>query len=267
MATTVAEYHISKDNQNANYAYAGKPGLGTVALIAPVQIDDWKVTNDVPIDPLDPTLGTNRRASSEPADGEVIQMHGLRSIRGPNIATNTISAAHHQSTGGFMINYPGLRDGGTFDFEANFNPDQIGWQDMHNDLEGYPAKSIMESPIFLHKDQADVSKSGGLPMLQMIVMPASMKHLWYMRGFIAMLGPVTYEMEDIVKATISFKISGRPFLATAQKTQPADKPAIVRTRHDEGYESVEWYNYPDTLLVPAGGTPDFYPAYWLETTA
>ena len=244
MATIPVELHTNENNQNANYDYSGKPGLGSVALIAPVQIDDWSI-------------------ESEPNDGEAVQMHGLRSIRGPNIATNTISAAHHQSTGGFMVNYPGLRDGGTFDFEANFNPSQIGWQDMSKDAEGYPAKSIMESPIFLHKQAAVGAKTQGLPMLQMIVMPASMRHIWYMRGFIAMLGPVGYEMEDIVKAAVSFKISGRPFLATP--TEDNANPTIARIGLPEGLEMVDWYN-------PAGTTPmfdavDYYPAYWLDGTA
>ena len=246
MATIPAQFHTNENNQGANYDYAGKPGLGTVALVAPVQIDDWSI-------------------DSQPEFEETVQMHGLRSIRGPNIATNTISAAHHQSTGGFMINYPGLRDGGTFDFEANFNPSKIGWQDMSKD-EGYPAKSIMESPIFLHKDASRAAKTNGLPMLQMIVMPASMRHIWYMRGFMAMLGPATYEMEDIVKATISFKISGRPFLATP--TEDANKATIARTHFGEGDETIEWYNPPAQLLAYAGDQhTDYYPAYWLEPDA
>ena len=208
MGTIKIDHHISKDDQGRNFAYAGKPGLGTLALVAPVKIDDWT------------------RDGSQPDDDEITALYGVRSTRGPNIATNTISAAHHQSTGGFMINYPGLRDGGTFDFEANFNPGPIPWQDPESadDHAGDFAKSIMGSPLFLHSGWDE--EHHGLPMMQMIVMPASMKHLWYMRGFIAMLGPMTYEMEDIVKATLSFKISGRPYLSVA-KTIPANHRACL----------------------------------------
>ena len=252
MAVKIVNYHIGKDDQNRNYDYSGKPGLGTLALVAPVQIDDWRIHDDVDLD----TVPTS------PTEEEITPLYGLRSIRGPNIATNTISAAHHQSTGGFMINYPGLRDGGTFDFEANFNPNQISWQDMDHD-QGFVGKSIMESPIFLHEKYANVgAKSQGLPMLQMIVMPASMEHLWYMRGFIAMLGPVTYEMEDIVKATISFKISGRPFLATPKA--PVDgTPLIVRNKLGENTETVEWYNTAHGFSFEELRQSEIYPAYWL----
>ena len=250
MGTAIVNYNIPKNQQQDNYAYAGKPGLGTVALVSPVQIDDWGIDDNLMI-------------PSAPASENIVTMHGLRSIRGPNIATNTISAAHHQVTDGFMINYPGLRDGGTFDFEANFNPDEIPWQDMHNDM-GFPAKSVMQSPIFLHKDHSETTKNYGLPMLQMIVMPASMKHLWYMRGFIAMMGPVTYEMEDIVKATISFKISGKPFLSTAMSENDETKPRILRRRYLDGEEQVEWYVEGNTtILQPTGTHDDFYSAYWL----
>ena len=99
-------------------------------------------------------------------------------------------------------------------------------------------------------------------MMQMIVAPASMQHLWYMRGFLAMLGPVTYEMEDIVKATISFKISGRPYLATPGD---GDSPAgyIIRANVDgppKTDRSFEWYaEDPDP-------DAESYPAYWLKTT-
>ena len=244
MANIPVKYHISKDEQRDNYAYAGKPGLGTIAIIAPVQIDNWE-------------------EGSEPDTDEAIPLYGLRSIRGPNIATNTISAAHHQSTGGFMINYPGLRDGGTFDFEANFNPGPKGkgipWQDPEG-LDGAVAKSIMGSPIFLHEKYSDIGK--GLPMMQMIVMPSSMAHLWYMRGFVAMLGPVTYEMEDIVKATISFKISGRPFLATHTADAQTD-PVITRAKSPvlPDTEVVKWYT-DGAGIDPADA--EIYPAYWLE---
>ena len=237
-------YHISKDEQGDNYAYSGKPGLGTIAMIAPVQIDDWS-------------------KGSEPDNGDVSVLYGLRSIRGPNIATNTISAAHHQSTGGFMVNYPGLRDGGTFDFEANFNPGPIPWQDPEMAKQGALAKSIMESPLFLHQEWGD---GGGLPMMQMIVAPASMNHLWYMRGFLAMLGPVTYEMEDIVKATISFKISGRPFLATPSKgADPAAGAHISRTKTPGGDPTDRTFKWYADMGSTFGDGVESYPAYWLET--
>ena len=251
MAIKPVNYHISKDDQGRNYAYAGKPGLGTLALLAPVQIDDWSV-------------------GSEPANPEDITvLYGVRSTRGPNIATNTISAAHHQSTGGFMINYPGLRDGGTFDFEANFNPGKEGkgipWQDPEQpDNAGAVAKSIMESPLFLHEEWGHA----GLPMMQMIVAPASMNHLWYMRGFLAMLGPATYEMEDIVKATMSFKISGRPYLATPESSTrvgPFIERSIVNPANKESAERrFTWYA---DQAAEAGSGQESYPAYWLETTS
>ena len=97
----------------------------------------------------------------------------------------------------------------------------------------------------------------------MIVAPASMRHIWYMRGFIAMLGPVTYEMEDIVKATISFKISGRPFLSTRRTS--GDGPFIERTKpNDPDSDPTDrvfvWY--ADTVSAVDGA--ESYPAYWLE---
>ena len=53
-------HHISKDDQERNFAYAGKPGLGTLAMVAPVQIDDWS-------------------RASQPDSNQITPLYGVRS--------------------------------------------------------------------------------------------------------------------------------------------------------------------------------------------
>ena len=120
----------------------------------------------------------------------------------------------------------------------------------------------MGSPIFLHEGWNEDEYHSGLPMMQMIVAPASMKHIWYMRGFIAMLGPATYEMEDIVKATLSFKISGRPYLSTIKDVKQTNL-VVARMPPGDGDNAERVYQWYAAGGLNENGIEN-YPAYWLE---
>ena len=185
---------ITLDNyRRDDLAASGRPGIGTVAIIR-----RWNS-----IDPV-----TTLASAAGWTASDAIQMWGVRSIRGPQIATNNASGAHLNMLDGFASAFPGSRDAGTFEFEANWNPPSLEWQQEAIDPGGGFYSSLFDSPIVTSEDETRG------PMRALLIQPASMPHAWVMGGYCSMLGPINYEMDDIVRVALSFKISGRPVLYT-----------------------------------------------------
>ena len=180
-------------------AASGRPGIGTVAILR-----RWDSTS-----PLSAIANAGAWNGSD-----ALQMWGVRSIRGPQIATNNASGAHLNMLDGFASNFPGSRDAGTFEFEANWNPPALEWQDEPPDGPGGLVSSLFDSPIVTVDSGGGFDDARG-PMRALLIQPASMNHSWIMGGYCAMLGPINYEMDDIVRVALSFKISGRPLLYTS----------------------------------------------------
>ena len=148
-----------------------------------------------------------RRLGSDPSSGVKLgtMLGGIRDIRGPNPMTNPIVASHHRLTGGAVQVFPGLRDYGTLDFDCNFYPDQLKWQqdagDFIRSLTGSP---VVQDPVF----------GDNTPMLDLaMVFPQTSKAIWFAQGFLMSAGPyMTGQMEGVMQTTFSFKISGKAYL-------------------------------------------------------
>ena len=174
------EYNVGLPD---SMAASGRPGVGTVGLIRP-----WNMIED------------HLDLATFWADTEAVQLWGIRNIRGPQIQAAPLNASHMNVVHGYTTYVPGMRDGGMIEFEANWNPTELHWQ---KDSDDSPVRSIMDHPAKL--DGIDSV------MRALLIKPASMDHAWVMTGFLTMLSTV-YDMENVVMATLGFKINGRPEL-------------------------------------------------------
>ena len=172
-------------------AYSGRPGLGIRMFLKGIDED----------------LPTSYSKLGLP-------LYGVRRNMGPGIMTNPVVGSHHQALDGFVNSFPGLSDGGTFDFDANFYPDFIPWQRTESWPDGIGGfmKSLM-SPPYTTLDTSTTGHPDSNPMMQAtVVLPQFSQSCWCAQGFAQMAGPFLGEMEGIMQAPFSMKISGRPYL-------------------------------------------------------
>lgn len=168
---------------NDSKNYAGRKGFGTRMFLKKLNFND-----------------DGDQIPQVVAD-EGSQLFGIRDFRGPNIVTNPVVLTHNHLPGGFVHTVPGLRDAGSMEFEANFFPWAVKWQQ-----EGSSGlmNSLTRSPV----DDDETIMEG------IVVLPSRRGNGFYFQGYASMMGPVTYPQENVISSPFGIKISGKPYVLT-----------------------------------------------------
>lgn len=188
-------------NEQESYNRAGRPGFGGRIYVK-----------------------RQGRTPSGEAGDEVMLGTNLGGLKGGRIfggVTNPIISSHHESPGGFTNSFPGLRDEGTFDFEAAFYPEELEWQRQASEfMRSYKGSPIVQHPVF----------GVNTPMLDcFFVLPRSTLTIAMCHGWLSNPGPYDVgPQENIMMASFSIKVNGEGYWV---------EPSVILTRN------------PDTVVI------------------
>ena len=155
------------------------------------------------------------------AIGEVL------SISGPSQSVDTIDATSHDSADAYREFIAGLRDGGEVSVEGNFIPGNTGQTSIHTDMQAGTVREVV------------------------ITFPASMGTTCTFDALCTAHEP-TAPHDEKAGFSATFKVTGKPVLATATATAPTD--VVVTGDVSGALSEVPTYSTDDTLYTVDGSS-------------
>ncbi len=163
-------------------------------------------------------FGTTIQWNAE-AIGEVL------SISGPSQSVDTIDVTSHDSSDSFREFIAGLRDGGEVTIEGNFIPGNTGQADLHTDMQAGTVREVI------------------------ITFPSAMGTTFTFDA-LCTAHETTAPHDEKAGFSATFKVTGKPVLATATATAPTD--VVVTGNVSGALSEVPTYSADDTIYTVDG---------------